>query len=243
MTPANQTQIEVCGGDYEHTFAIAGEYAGGLRLAYKPMRVQDIFVAMLKERRFEVCEFSLANYIILRARGEHWLTAVSVFPFRAFRHSLAITRRDSKLTGLDQLAGKRIGVEDYSMTAAVWFRVWEPFAAVSVIGVVGLFIGGWPIFKEAFENVVERRMTMELSMTIASSRSLSGKGGAHFPVRTRRRSLARASADDRGLPSRRRKKVNRWPEGHRSDEMHLDLRGGVTSGPRKGRMQPDWFLT
>lgn len=51
--------------------------------------------------------------------------------------------------------------------AAVWFRVWEPFTAVSVIGVVGLMIGGWPILKEAFENVVERRMTMELSMTIA----------------------------------------------------------------------------
>lgn len=51
--------------------------------------------------------------------------------------------------------------------AAVWFRIWEPFAAVSIIGVVGLLIGGWPILKEAFENIVERRMTMELSMTIA----------------------------------------------------------------------------
>ena len=49
----------------------------------------------------------------------------------------------------------------------VWFRVWEPLAVVSVIGVVGLLIGGWPILKEAFENVLQRRMTMELSMTIA----------------------------------------------------------------------------
>ncbi|MBN9505147.1 MAG: cation-translocating P-type ATPase [Altererythrobacter sp.] len=49
----------------------------------------------------------------------------------------------------------------------VWFRVWEPFAAISVIGVAGLLIGGWPIVKEAFENILQRRMTMELSMTIA----------------------------------------------------------------------------
>src|SRR5579862_9906797 len=51
--------------------------------------------------------------------------------------------------------------------AAVWFRVWEPFARVSVIGVVGTIGGGWPIFHEAWENLRERRMTMELSMTIA----------------------------------------------------------------------------
>jgi cation transport ATPase len=51
--------------------------------------------------------------------------------------------------------------------AAVWFSIWEPFSAVSIIGVVGLLIGGWPILKEAFENILERRMTMELSMTIA----------------------------------------------------------------------------
>src|ERR1700752_5285546 len=51
--------------------------------------------------------------------------------------------------------------------AAVWFHLWEPFHRVSVIGLVATLIGGYPIFKEAFENVIERRMTMELSMTIA----------------------------------------------------------------------------
>jgi heavy metal translocating P-type ATPase len=51
--------------------------------------------------------------------------------------------------------------------AAVWFRLWEPFPQVSVIGIAAALIGGYPIFKEAFENIVERKMTMELSMTIA----------------------------------------------------------------------------
>ena len=51
--------------------------------------------------------------------------------------------------------------------AAVWFRLWEPFPRVSVIGIAAALIGGYPIFKEAFENIVERKMTMELSMTIA----------------------------------------------------------------------------
>ncbi|HEX4171675.1 MAG TPA: hypothetical protein VHY82_04280 [Acetobacteraceae bacterium] len=51
--------------------------------------------------------------------------------------------------------------------AAVWFHVWEPLPSVSLIGVVGLLIGGWPILHEACANLIERRMTMELSMTIA----------------------------------------------------------------------------
>ena len=51
--------------------------------------------------------------------------------------------------------------------AAVWFRWWEPYPRLSVIGIVATLIGGYPIFKEAIENIVERKMTMELSMTIA----------------------------------------------------------------------------
>src|SRR5579872_2773018 len=52
-------------------------------------------------------------------------------------------------------------------SAAVWFHLWEPLHRVSVIGLAAALIGGYPIFKEAVENVIERRMTMELSMTIA----------------------------------------------------------------------------
>jgi Cd2+/Zn2+-exporting ATPase/Cu+-exporting ATPase len=51
--------------------------------------------------------------------------------------------------------------------AAVWFGFWEPFPHVSLIGVCGLAVGGWPIFSEAAKNLAARRMTMELSMSIA----------------------------------------------------------------------------
>jgi Cd2+/Zn2+-exporting ATPase/Cu+-exporting ATPase len=51
--------------------------------------------------------------------------------------------------------------------AAVWYRLWEPVVRISVIGLIGTVGGGWPIFHEAWENLRERRMTMELSMTIA----------------------------------------------------------------------------
>ena len=60
----------------------------------------------------------------------------------------------------------RIGVTAIA-AALVWFRAWEPFPHVSLFGIAGVLFGGWPIFHEAFQNLRERRMTMELSMTIA----------------------------------------------------------------------------
>jgi Cd2+/Zn2+-exporting ATPase/Cu+-exporting ATPase len=38
---------------------------------------------------------------------------------------------------------------------------------LQVFGFAATLVGGYPIFKEAFEHIRERRMTMELSMTIA----------------------------------------------------------------------------
>jgi hypothetical protein len=49
---------------------------------------------------------------------------------------------------------------------AVRLHLWEPFPSIS-LGILGVLIGGWPIFKEAAENLAARRMTMELSMSIA----------------------------------------------------------------------------
>jgi heavy metal translocating P-type ATPase len=68
--------------------------------------------------------------------------------------------------GFDWLEAARIALVALA-AVAVWFKLWEPFSSVSLIGIAGLVGGGWPILKEAFENVLERRMTMELSMTIA----------------------------------------------------------------------------
>jgi heavy metal translocating P-type ATPase len=74
--------------------------------------------------------------------------------------------QDEHEHGLDWVELARIAFVAIA-AAAVWFRIWEPFPRISVIGIAATLIGGYPIFKEAFENIVERKMTMELSMTIA----------------------------------------------------------------------------
>ncbi|CAN5266092.1 cation-translocating P-type ATPase [soil metagenome] len=51
--------------------------------------------------------------------------------------------------------------------ALVWFQLVPSVAGWDVIGIAGLLFGAWPILREAFENIKERRMTMEPSMSIA----------------------------------------------------------------------------
>jgi Cd2+/Zn2+-exporting ATPase/Cu+-exporting ATPase len=57
--------------------------------------------------------------------------------------------------------------------AAVWFRVWEPYPRLSIIGLLAGLVGMYPILKEAFQALLARRMTMELSMTIAIGAALA----------------------------------------------------------------------
>lgn len=113
--------ITIHGGPHEHVRDLAGG-TEGIAVRYEALPLQGLFARMLATRCYEVCEFSLANYLIVRASGERWLSALPVFPYRAFRHSLVVTRRESRLADLSQLAGCRVGVPDYSMTAAVWVR-------------------------------------------------------------------------------------------------------------------------
>jgi len=44
---------------------------------------------------------------------------------------------------------------------------WRPFMSRDWLAFAGTVIGGFPIYKEAWGNLLRRRMTMELSMTIA----------------------------------------------------------------------------
>lgn len=56
--------------------------------------------------------------------------------------------------------------------AISWFRVWQPVPHFDAAGFLAVLIGGYPIFREAFTDLLSRRMTMELSMTIALASAL-----------------------------------------------------------------------
>jgi 4,5-dihydroxyphthalate decarboxylase len=94
----------------------------GVDLTFIPLRPGETFWRMLNHGEFDVSEMSLSSYTILRSEGDTRFIAIPVFPSRVFRHSAVYLRADSKIETPQELKGKRIGVADYQMTAAVWVR-------------------------------------------------------------------------------------------------------------------------
>ncbi len=82
----------------------------------------EIFARMVKTGSFDLAEMSLSYYLIRRAEGGFPFIALPVFPSRLFRHGFVFVNRNAGIAAPEDLAGKRIGVQEYRQTAAVWIR-------------------------------------------------------------------------------------------------------------------------
>ena len=94
----------------------------GIELTPIISRPSDTFFRMLRHQAFEVSELSFSNYTMLRSRGDDSFTAIPVFPSRLFRHSCIYVNTRAGINEPRDLIGKRVGVPEYSMTAAVFAR-------------------------------------------------------------------------------------------------------------------------
>ncbi len=94
----------------------------GYELDFVEAEPSEIFWRALQEGELDITEMSLAAYAILTARGESQFVGLPVFTSRMFRHGAIFVSRQSGITSAEQLEGRRIGVPEYQMTAAVWMR-------------------------------------------------------------------------------------------------------------------------
>jgi 4,5-dihydroxyphthalate decarboxylase len=110
-------------GDYDRTLPLrlGTVQPEGVELEVLPLEPEEMFYRMARLRDFDVAEFSLSTYTVLRGRGEP-LVAIPVFPSFAFRHSAIFVRDGAGIREPRDLVGKRVGVPKYHMTAAVWVR-------------------------------------------------------------------------------------------------------------------------
>ena len=73
---------------------------------------------------------------------------------------------------LDKTELVRIGLVALAVLAR-WLVPVRPYARIEIISLAATVIGGYPIWKEAFGAIADRRMTMELSMAIAIGAALA----------------------------------------------------------------------
>jgi len=117
-------RLNLACGPYDRTQALRDGtvQAEGIDLTYIQLQPAEIFWRMLQFKEFDASEMSLSNYTTLVSEGNSPFIAIPVYPSRVFRHGYFFINTDKGIkTGAD-LKGKRGGVPEYSMTAAVYMR-------------------------------------------------------------------------------------------------------------------------
>ncbi len=118
------TTIKIAVGDYDRTRPLID---GQIRVEGFPTQVlagdlEEIFAQAFQTAEFEVTELSFSNFLIASTRGVCPYVALPIFPSRSFRHSAIYVRADAGIATPKDLAGKRIGVREYSNTLALVVR-------------------------------------------------------------------------------------------------------------------------
>jgi 4,5-dihydroxyphthalate decarboxylase len=70
---------------------------------------------------FDICEMAFGAYLIARNQGAD-VTAIPVFPRRAFFHTNFMCHANARIDSPRDLANKRIGVAEYVQSATLWAR-------------------------------------------------------------------------------------------------------------------------
>jgi 4,5-dihydroxyphthalate decarboxylase len=111
-------------GPYDRTQALRDGTISpeGIELNYLAMQPAEIFWRMLQFKEFDASEMSLSNYTTVVSEGNAPFIAIPAFPSRVFRHGYFFINTAKGITSGADLKGKRGGVPEYSMTAAVYMR-------------------------------------------------------------------------------------------------------------------------
>jgi len=116
-------KLSLACGDYELTRALIDETVRpeGIEFMVTTGAQPDRLRRMARFEEFDVCEYSLASYVVGKERGRA-LTAIPVFLHRRFRHSYIFCRNDGSVRGPKDLEHRRVGLRTYQAVVNVWCR-------------------------------------------------------------------------------------------------------------------------
>lgn len=119
----NQLRLTFATAPYDRTLPLFDGRVRpeGIDLNVLLLRYEDTFWRMLRHAEFDVSEMSLSSYMMSKELGPDMI-AIPVFLSRVFRHSSIYINTRAGISKAADLRGKKIGVPEYQMTAALWIR-------------------------------------------------------------------------------------------------------------------------
>jgi len=94
----------------------------GIDLIPSVVHPSELFWRQLRFGDFDVSEMSFSSLMMTIAHGDDRWVGLPIFTTREFFHTRILVRRDAGIQQPQDLKGKRVGVPEYQMTAALWTR-------------------------------------------------------------------------------------------------------------------------
>jgi len=118
------TRLKIAVGAYDRTLPLMAGLVGvdDVVAEYVTAPLEEIFARAFDEQAYDITELSFSNYLYLTSTGDCPYVGLPVFPSRSFRHSAIFIRTDRGIRGPRDLAGRTVGVREFSMTAALVAR-------------------------------------------------------------------------------------------------------------------------
>src|SRR5215510_16328108 len=120
-------RLSLAVNDYVHTRDLADGRirTAGIELIVSNLSFEQAAFRFGANLEFDISEYSLANYSARTAASETApIVALPVFTSRVFRHSSIYIREASGIRTAADLAGRAVGVPQWSQTATVYVRGW-----------------------------------------------------------------------------------------------------------------------
>jgi 4,5-dihydroxyphthalate decarboxylase len=161
-------------GLYDRTVALQNGTVtpDGINLNFLAMGPGQLFRRQARHAEFDVAEFSLSTYCLLRARGDQRMVAIPVFPSRKFRHTDLYVNVNSGIDRPEDLAGKRVGTQEYQQTAAIWIRGILEHDHQVPPSAIDWYFGGYNAAERFTERIPLNLPENVRSTTIGDDRSL-----------------------------------------------------------------------
>jgi len=116
--------MTIATGRYDRTAALHDGRVRpeGIDANWLALNVEQTFWRMFRHQEFDASELSLSGTLIRLGRGVTDFVPIPVFLSRTFRHECLYVSTRADVKGPEDLAGRRVGLPEFQLTACVWAR-------------------------------------------------------------------------------------------------------------------------